>query len=113
VLPKHLSPFPLELRGASINISDFASNEGSRGQLPNDEVKVVNLDRVVTRPALVLGLVGATFFLIGGAATAVVAMLLAVIPGIVATWVMSGESTAVARRSADLGRRYDGHARWR
>jgi hypothetical protein len=76
--------------------------------VPNDEVKVVNLDRVVRRPALALGLAGATFFLIGGAAAAIVAMLLTAILGLVATWVMSGEPPPVARRSADVGRRYDG-----
>jgi hypothetical protein len=89
-------------------LDDSASNEGSGGQVPNDEVKVVNLDRVVRRPALALGLAGATFFLIGGAAAAIVAMLLTAILGLVATWVMSGEPPPVARRSADVGRRYDG-----
>ena len=69
---------------------------------------MVNLDRVVTRPALVLGLVGAAFFLIGGAATAVVAIVIVAIPGIVATIVLSVEPTAIAARSAATDRRYDG-----
>jgi hypothetical protein len=64
---------------------------------------VVNLAGAVSRPAFVLGLAGGTFFLIGGAAMAIVAIMLAAIPGMIAGLLVSPEPDAGGRGSTLVG----------